>query len=100
MEDLSSGRDENLLTLLSSLDKTGFSLYNLNPEDPSKTRAPEEFNEGNLPDFVEELRTLSDKNGIIDTPPSVDENQKHLKELKVNKASNDVEPELLTKLKV
>ena len=69
-----------------------------NPEDPSKTRTPEEFNEENLPDFVEELRTLSDNNLIIDTPPSVDEIQKHLKELKPNKASNDIEPELLKKL--
>ena len=54
--------------------------------------------EENLPNFVEELRALSDNTPIIDTPPFAEEIQKHLKELKANKASNDIEPELLKKL--
>ena len=69
-----------------------------NPDDPSKRQTPDELTEGNLPDFVEELRALSDNTPIIDTPPSAEEIQKHLKELKANKASNDIEPELLKKL--
>ena len=56
------------------------------------------MSEEGLPDFVEELRRISDKCLINDLPPSNEEIQKHLKNLKANKASNDVEPELLNKL--
>ena len=69
-----------------------------NPEDPSQTRTPEEFTEENLPEFVEQLRLISENKPITDLPPSIEEIQKHLKTLKANKASNDIEPELLNKL--
>ena len=61
-----------------------------NPEDPSQIRTPEEF--------TNNLRLISENNPITDPPPSIEEFQKHLKTLKANKASNDIEPELLNKL--
>ena len=69
-----------------------------NPDDPSQTRTPEEFTEENIPEFVEQLRLISENNPITDLPPSIEEIQKHLRALKANKASNDIEPELLNKL--
>ena len=69
-----------------------------NPDDPSKENTPDSLTGGNLPDFIEELRSISDTNQITDTPPTVEEIQKHLKELKAKKASNDIEPELLNRL--
>ena len=69
-----------------------------NPDDPSETRTPDEFTEENLPEFVDELRSISENNPITDLPPSIEEIQKHLKALKANKASNDIEPELLNRL--
>ena len=80
-------------------DKTPIHFKNhFNPEDQSQIRTPDEMSEEGLPDFVEELRRISDKCLINDLPPSNEEIQKHLKNLKANKASNDVEPELLNKL--
>ena len=43
-----------------------------NPDDPSKTQTPDELTEENLPNFVEELRALSDNTPFIDTPPSAE----------------------------
>ena len=45
-----------------------------------------------------ELRKISDDVSVNDLPPTIEEIQKHLKELKARKASNDIDPELLQKL--
>ena len=65
-----------------------------NPKDPSIDSSPDEMTD-NIPIFVKELQKLSDSAEINDTPPTINEIQKHIQQLKNNKASNDVEPELL-----
>ena len=65
-----------------------------NPADPSIESTPEEIS-NDLPLFVKELQKISDIIDIIDTPPTADEIEKHIKLLKNNKASNDIQPELL-----
>ena len=66
-----------------------------NPDDPSKSSTPEELGENNLPSFLDELQNISRRCAINNEPPDVEEIQKHLKALKVNKASNDIDPEIL-----
>ncbi|XP_066932796.1 uncharacterized protein [Clytia hemisphaerica] len=66
-----------------------------NPTDPSIDTSPEEINQ--TPKFVKELRKISDSTVINDLPPTADEIEKHIRLLKNNKASNDVEAELLKK---
>ena len=63
-----------------------------NPKDPSNGSTPEELHE-HLPLFVEELQNISANVNLNDDPPTIEEIQKHLQELKNNKASNDIEPE-------
>ena len=65
-----------------------------NPSDPSIESTPEELS-NDLPLFVKELQNISDSVAITDTPPTADEIEKHIKLLKNNKASNDIDPELL-----
>ena len=65
-----------------------------NPIDPSKTSTPEELST-QLPNFVEHLRKISDSLLINDNPPDIEEIETHLQKLKSNKASSDVDPELL-----
>ena len=65
-----------------------------NPQDPSSTRTPTEFHE-DLPDFIKDLQSITESVIINDNPPTIDEIQKQLNQLKVNKASNDIDPELL-----
>ena len=65
-----------------------------NPQGPSTDYTPEEMTE-NIPKFVKDLQNISDSADISDTPPTIDEIQKHIQKLKNNKASNDIEPELL-----
>ena len=65
-----------------------------NPTDQSKTSTPEELDQ-NLPNFVKELQNISRSVSINDQPPKIDEIQKRLSELKMNKASNDIDPDLL-----
>ena len=67
-----------------------------NPIDPSIDTSPEEINQS-LPIFVKELQKISDGTIINDLPPTADEIEKHIRLLKNNKASNDVEAELLKK---
>ena len=67
-----------------------------NPTDPSIDTSPEEINQ-TLPIFVKELQKISDSTIINDLPPTADEIEKHIHLLKNNKASNDVEAELLKK---
>ena len=68
-----------------------------NPEDPSNVSTPEELlmNNDDLPIFVKELQNISDGIDINDTPPTVEEIQKHVLNLKNNKANNDIDAELL-----
>uniref|UniRef100_A0A7M5XLU1 Uncharacterized protein n=1 Tax=Clytia hemisphaerica TaxID=252671 RepID=A0A7M5XLU1_9CNID len=65
-----------------------------NPEDPSIDFTPDEMIE-NIPLFVKDLQDISEFTDINDTPPSIDEIHAHIQKLKNNKASNDIEPELL-----
>ena len=65
-----------------------------NPDDPSNAFCPEELGE-NLPSFIEELQNISRLIAINDDPPTVEEIQLHLNALKANKASNDIDPEIL-----
>ena len=65
-----------------------------NPHDPSLERTPTEFHE-NLPDFINHLQNITKSVIINDDPPTIDEIQKQLNQLKINKASNDIDPELL-----
>lgn len=64
-----------------------------NPEDPSITQTPEEFL--NHPAFINALQNISSNIELNDAPPTIEEIQNHLQKLKNNKASNDIEPELL-----
>ena len=57
--------------------------------------APEELS-GNL-EFVRGLQNISNNFPINHEAPTIDEIQKHLRQLKSGKASNDVDPELLKK---
>ena len=52
---------------------------------------------GNLPEFVLELQNISNNFTINHEVPTIDEIQKHPRQLKSGKASNDVDPELLKK---
>ncbi|XP_066928505.1 uncharacterized protein [Clytia hemisphaerica] len=91
--------DENLqLNFLQS------TITNLNSKplddatnNPSKSYTPEELN-NNLPRFIPELQRISQSIQINDEPPNLDEIDLQLKKLKSNKASNDVQPDLLNKL--
>lgn len=65
-----------------------------NQTDKSKTSTPEELDQ-NLPNFIEELQNISRRFPINDQPPTIKEIQKRLSELKTNKASNDIDPDLL-----
>eukprot|EP00111_Clytia_hemisphaerica_P017270 TCONS_00051124-protein len=65
-----------------------------NPEDLSIEFTPDEMIE-NIPLFVKDLQDISEFTDINDTPPSIDEIHAHIQKLKNNKASNDIEPELL-----
>ena len=58
--------------------------------------APEELS-GNLPEFVCELQNISNNFSINQEVPTLDEIQKHLHQLKLGKASNNIYPELLKK---
>ena len=52
---------------------------------------------GNLPIFVCELQNILNTFPVNHDLPTIDEIQKHLRQLKSGKASNDVDPELLKK---
>ena len=52
---------------------------------------------GTLPEFVRELQNISNDFPINYEVPTVYEIQKHLRQLKSGKASNDVDPEILKK---
>ena len=65
-----------------------------NPTDQSNTSTPEELDQ-NLPNFIEELQNISRRFPINDQLPTIKEIQKRLSELKTNKASNDIVPDLL-----
>ena len=66
-----------------------------NPRDPSVDYTPKELLSSEIPSFVDDLREISKNNQINDEAPSIQEIQQHLRKLKANKASNDIEPELL-----
>jgi hypothetical protein len=68
-----------------------------NPSDSSQN-VPEEFDEP-LPDFVTALQNISNDIAINHQSPTIDEIQLHLRKLKVKKASNDIDPELLKRCK-
>jgi len=67
-----------------------------NPEDPSRTTTPEELN-NSLPSFVADLQNISKCTSVNDIPPTIEEIQTQLNNLKSNKASNDIDPNLLKK---
>ena len=58
--------------------------------------APKELS-GNLSEFVRELQKISNNFLINHEVPTIDEIQRHLRQLKSGKASNDVDPKLLKK---
>ena len=65
-----------------------------NPDNPADIYTPDELGK-NLPMFIKDLQQVSRKFSINDHPPTVNEIQDCLKQLKINKASNDIAPELL-----
>ena len=67
-----------------------------NPTSLVNLVAPEELT-GNLLEFVRGLQNISSNFPINHEAPTIDEIQKHLRQLKLGKASKDVDPELLKK---
>ena len=65
-----------------------------NPDNPSVNSSPEELS-SNIPDFINHLRSISKEVLINNEPPTIEEIEKRLKEMKSNKASNDVDPNLI-----
>ena len=58
---------------------------------PNELRADSD----NLPQFIRELQQISKNTLIDDNPPTIDEIENHINQLKNNKSNNDIDPELL-----
>jgi len=65
-----------------------------NPDDPSINYEPEELG-ANLSLFIEVLKNISRMFLINNDPPTIEEIKTHINALKVIKASNDIDPEIL-----
>ena len=68
-----------------------------NPTNLINSVTPDELS-GNLPEFARELQIISNKFLINHEVPTISEIQKHLCQSKPEKASNDVDVELLKKV--
>ena len=68
-------------------------MRHFNPE--KRTQTPPELDDTETPAFVEELKTISDLCDINFNCPDLNELVSTLRQLKNNKASNDVAPEIL-----
>ena len=66
-----------------------------NPVDPSNNGSPAELSNENLPRFIVDLQTISEVTPISVQVPTIEEIENQIQKLKLNKASNDIEPELL-----
>ena len=71
-------------------------IKHFNPTSFVDSLAPEELS-CNLPEFVRGLQNISNNFPINHEVPTIDEIQKHLRQLKSGKASNNVDLELLKK---
>ena len=75
---------------------TFYQLFLTNKSAAADLVAPKELS-GNLSEFVRELQKISNNFPINHEVPTIDEIQRHLRQLKSGKASNNVDPKLLKK---
>ena len=61
-----------------------------NPPDPSVTKTQNDLYD-TIPNFVNDLQQISESTNIKDTAPDIEEIIKHIKQLKSNKAYNDID---------
>ena len=67
-----------------------------NPTSLVDSVSPKELS-GSLPEFVRDLQNILNNFPINHEVPTIDEIQKHLRQLKLGKVSDAVDPELLKK---
>ena len=61
-----------------------------NPPEPSVTKTQNDLYD-TIPNFVNDLQQISESTNIKDTAPDIEEIIKHIKQLKSNKAYNDID---------